>query len=206
MAARPCRSTTAGALVHATHMTDAETQAVARSRATVAICPTPRPTGRRLSPCRSTWPPVVPGHRLGQPHFHLARRGTALAGIRPAPAAASARSPPAPTCPASAKRCWPVPSRAVAPAAPMPASRCSRRRHRALKADGVPIWSPWTARPRSWPGMAATRSLMPGCFRATATWSTRSGPAATAGQPGHRRREPVAAAYRRAMAQLRTGL
>ncbi len=88
--------------------TTRKSQGIARSGATVAICPTTEANlGDGLFPLRDYLDAGgALGHRLGFAHLGVAGGGTALARIRPAPGArAAATSRCARTRPASAKRC-----------------------------------------------------------------------------------------------------
>ena len=80
-------------LVHATHLDDGEVQGIARSGATVALCPTTEANlGDGLFPLRAYLDAGgALGHRFGFAHLGVAGRGTALARIRPAPGDASSQ-------------------------------------------------------------------------------------------------------------------
>ena len=90
------RSTRAGRWCMPRTSSDAEVQGIARSGATVAICPTTEANlGDGLFPLRDYLDAGgALGHRFGLAHLGIAGRGTALARIRPAPASrATATSP-----------------------------------------------------------------------------------------------------------------
>lgn len=74
-------------LVHATHVTPAEVARMAAARAVVGLCPiTEGNLGDGIFPCRPCWKGRAARHRQRQQRAHRRGRGTAAAGIWPAPA------------------------------------------------------------------------------------------------------------------------